>query len=99
MESAGYDVFDIGIDIPAETFVEKAKEVDADFVAMSAMLTTTMKEMKIIVDLLKEAGLSEKVKPIIGGASVTQKFADEIGAYFAFDAAAAVELLKELSAG
>ena len=98
MESAGYDVVDIGIDIPAETFVEKAKELNADFLAMSAMLTTTMKEMKVICDLMNEAGLKEKVKPIVGGASVTQKYADEIGAYFAFDAASAVELLKKLSA-
>ena len=97
MESAGYDVVDIGIDVPAETFVEKAKELNADFVAMSAMLTTTMKEMKIIVDMLNEAGLKGKAKPLIGGASVTQKYADEIGSYFAFDAASAVELLKTLN--
>jgi len=97
IESAGYEVFDIGIDIPAEQFVEKAKELNADFLCMSAMLTTTMKEMKVIVDLMSEAGIKDKVKPVIGGASCTQKFADEIGSFFAFDAGSAVELLKKLS--
>ena len=98
IESAGFEVVDIGIDVPADTFIEKAKELDADFLAMSAMLTTTMKEMKVITGKMEEAGIKDKVKPIIGGASVTQKYADEIGSYFAFDAASAVELLKELSA-
>ena len=97
IESAGYEVVDIGIDIPAGQFIEKAKEFNADFVCMSAMLTTTMKEMKLIVDLMEEAGIKGKAKPVIGGASVTQKYADEIGSYFAFDAASAVELLKGLS--
>jgi len=99
IESAGYEVVDIGIDVPAETFVEKARELGADFLAMSAMLTTTMKEMKVIVDMMHEEGLEKKVKPLIGGASVTQKYADEIGSYFAFDAASAVDLIKKLSAG
>ena len=99
IESAGFEVVDLGIDVPADTFIEKAKEYEADFLAMSAMLTTTMKEMKVVVDKMEESGLRGKVKPLVGGASVTQKYADELGSYFAFDAASAVELLKELSSG
>ena len=96
IEGAGYDVYDLGIDVPAANFVEKAKETGADFVCVSAMLTTTMKHMKEIVDLLKDAGLDGKVRPMVGGAPITEKFADEIGASYAFDAASAVMKLKEL---
>ena len=95
MEGAGYEVTDLGIDVSAETFVEKAKETGADYLCMSAMLTTTMKQMRTVVDKLKEAGLYNKIIPVIGGAPVTQKYADEIGAYFAFDAVSAVELLNK----
>jgi len=96
MEGAGYDVFDLGIEVPADTFIEKAKELDADFVCVSAMLTTTMRQMNIIVDKMKEAGIYGKMKPVIGGAPVTEKFAAEIGADYAFDAASAVVKLNEL---
>jgi 5-methyltetrahydrofolate--homocysteine methyltransferase len=98
MEGAGYDVVDIGIDVPATVFIEKAKEINADFVCISAMLTTTMKQMQEIIDLLKEEGLYGKVKPLVGGAPVTEKFAEDIGASYAFDAASAVTKLKELGA-
>jgi len=97
IEGAGYDVFDLGIDVPTATFVEKVKEVGADFVCISAMLTTTMKHMKEIIDMLKEEGLYGKVKPMVGGAPITEKFAEDIGANYAFDAASAVTKLKELA--
>jgi len=96
IEGAGYDVVDLGIDVPATTFLEKAKEVDADFVCISAMLTTTMKQMQTIVDLLKSEGLTDKIVTMVGGAPISEKFADEIGASYAFDAASAVTKLKEL---
>ena len=99
IEGAGYDVFDLGIDVPAETFIAKAKEVDADFLCISAMLTTTMKQMQVIVDLLKSEGLYGRVKPLVGGAPVTEKYAGDIGAYYSFDAASAVIKLKELACG
>ena len=97
IEGAGYDVVDLGIDVPAAAFVEKAKEIGADFVCISAMLTTTMKQMQIIVDMLKNEGLYGKIKPVIGGAPVTEKYANEIGASYSFDAASAVMTLKELA--
>ena len=97
MEGAGYDVYDLGIDVPAATFVEKAKEVDADFICASAMLTTTMKQMNLIVDTMKEKGIYGKTKPVIGGAPVTEKFAKDMGADYAFDAASAVTKLKDLN--
>ena len=96
IEGAGYDVYDLGIDVPVETFVQKAKEVDANFVCISAMLTTTMKQMQLIIDSLKEEGLDTKVISLVGGAPVTEKFAGDIGAKYAFDAASAVMKIKEL---
>ena len=96
IEGAGYDVIDLGIDVPAETFVEKVKEIGADFVCISAMLTTTMKQMQTIVDQLKSEGLYGKVWPLVGGAPVTEKFAGDMGANYAFDAASAVTKIREL---
>jgi len=96
IEGAGYDVVDLGIDVPAETFIEKAKELNADFICISAMLTTTMKQMQEIIDRMKEEGLYGSIKPLVGGAPVTEKFAEDIGANYAFDAASAVTKLKEL---
>ncbi|RLF14327.1 MAG: cobalamin-binding protein, partial [Thermoprotei archaeon] len=78
-------------------FVKKAKEVDADIVAMSALLTTTMIEMKNVIEELKKAGIRDKVKVIVGGAPVTEEFAREIGAdAYAEDAVKAVEVCKRL---
>lgn len=98
IEGAGYDVIDLGIDVPAAAFVDKVKEVNADFLCISAMLTTTMKHMKEIIDMLKEVGLDGKVKTMVGGAPITENYANEIGAHYAFDAASAVIKLKELGA-
>lgn len=95
MEGAGFKVVDLGIDIAPEKFVSAAKESNAGLIGMSALLTTTMTSMKTTVDALKSAGI--KAKTMIGGAPVTQNYADEIGADgYAPDAASAVDKAKEL---
>lgn len=97
MEGAGFEVINLGTDVPASKFVEVVKETGANVVGMSALLTTTMVEMKNVIEALEEAGLRDKVKVIVGGAPVTQKFADEIGADgYAPNASAAVEMTKRL---
>jgi len=98
MESSGYQVINLGVDVTPEKFLEAVKEHNPNFVAMSALLTTTMLSMKDTIEVLKEEGLKDKVKCIIGGAPVSQEFADEIGADgFAPDAASATELCDRLS--
>ena len=95
LTGGGYKVIDIGIDVSAEKFVEACKENNVKDCAMSALLTTTMPQMPEIIKALKEAGL--EVKTIIGGAPVTQDYANEIGADgYAPDAASAVDVVKEL---
>ena len=95
LKGGGYHVTDVGVDVDPAKFLEAAKEANADIVAISALLTTTMPNMKTVVDVLKQAGL--KVKVMIGGAPVTQGFADEIGADgYAPDAASAVDLARSL---
>jgi trimethylamine corrinoid protein len=94
----GFEVHDIGRDAPAEKFVETAHEVKADVVGASALLTTTMEQQKKIVEALKEAGLRDKVKIIIGGAPTSQEWADRIGAdAYAENAAEAVAKVKQLA--
>ncbi len=91
LEGAGLKVVDIGIDVPPEKFVEAAKENNAHVIGISALLTTTMTNMKAVVDAVKESGISAKT--MIGGAPVTQAFCDEIGADgYAPDAASAADL-------
>ena len=95
-ESAGFEVKDLGKDVAPETFVEAVKEFEPDVVGMSALLTTTMRAMGNTISVLEEAGVRDKVKMMIGGAPVTQAFADKIGADgYASNAAAAVELAKK----
>lgn len=96
MESAGYEVINLGVDVDPETIVSAVKEHNPDLVGMSAMLTTTMLAMKDTVEALKENGLYEKVKVMIGGSPITDDFADEIGASFAADASSAVKLADRL---
>ena len=92
MEGKGLNVIDLGIDVPAEKYVEAVKENSADVVACSALLTTTMTEMENVVKALEEAGLRDKVAIMIGGAPVTQSFCDSIGAdRYAPDAASAAD--------
>jgi len=97
MEGAGFEVIDLGIDIPAETFVQKASEVKPQIVAMSALLTTTMVYMKVVIDALQEAGIRDQVKIMVGGAPITRAFAAEIGADgTAPDAVTAADLARNL---
>ncbi|MFU8768264.1 MAG: B12-binding domain-containing protein [Desulfotignum sp.] len=97
MESAGMQVNNIGVDIPPEAFVSKIKETNAQIVCLSALLTTTMPMMKQTIDAIVEAGLRDQVKILVGGAPVTQSFADDIGADgFAADAGSAAKLAKSL---
>ncbi len=96
LEGAGFEVIDLGIDVPPEKFVEAVK-AGGDVIAMSALLTTTMTAMKTTLDALEEAGVKDKIKIMIGGAPVTQNYADEIGADgYARDAASAADKAKEL---
>ena len=95
MESAGMEVHDLGVDIPPEKFIEEIKKRDAQIVCLSALLTTTMPAMKQTVDAIVESGLRDEVKIMVGGAPVTQAFADEIGADgFAPDAGSASKMAK-----
>ncbi|MFB0508214.1 MAG: corrinoid protein [Thermodesulfobacteriota bacterium] len=95
LEGAGFEVIDLGVDTTSEKFVEAAKEKRADIVGMSALLTTTMPHMKRVIEALKSGGVT--VKTMVGGAPVTQRFADEIRAdAFGSDAAVAVDKAKEL---
>ena len=95
MESAGLEVHNIGVDIAPENFVEEIKKNNAQIVCLSALLTTTMPAMKQTIEAITEAGLREQVKIMVGGAPVTQAFADEIGADgFAPDAGSASKLAK-----
>ena len=96
LEGAGFEVTDIGVDAPAEKFVQAAKD-GAQVVAMSALLTTTMPAMKTVIDALLEAGIRDQVKVMVGGAPVTQAYADQIGADgYAADASGAARKAKEL---
>jgi 5-methyltetrahydrofolate--homocysteine methyltransferase len=98
LEGGGFEITDLGIDIPPDKFVEAVKTEQPDIVGMSALLTTTMQGMRDTIEALVEAGLREKVKVMVGGAPITQTFADEIGADgYAPDAASAVELARSLA--
>lgn len=92
MEGHGLEVIDLGVDVAPEAFINAAKENNADIIACSALLTTTMSEMKNVVDLAKEAGIRDQVKIMIGGAPITDAFKTEIGAdAYTSDAASAAE--------
>ena len=99
IESAGFEVIDLGIDVPAEKFVEAVKaNPDCHVVGVSALLTTTMEAMRTTVKALIDAGLKSQVKIMVGGAPITQAFADEIGAdAYTTDAASAAVKAKELA--
>jgi 5-methyltetrahydrofolate--homocysteine methyltransferase len=97
IEGGGFDVIDLGIDVPASRFVEAVKEHRPQVVGMSALLTTTMVEMKKTIQTLEAAGQKDQVKIIVGGAPVTERFAMEIGADgYAPDAASAVDIVRSL---
>jgi 5-methyltetrahydrofolate--homocysteine methyltransferase len=97
LEGGGFEVVDLGVDVPPEKFMRSISEHHPQVVAMSALLTTTLKEMKNTIDALKQAGLKDRVKTIVGGAPLTEKFAREMGADgYASDAASAVDVVKSL---
>lgn len=96
LKGAGLEVFDLGTDVEADAFIEKAEEIGADVICMSALLTTTMPNMQEIIDQLKERGLRDKYIVMVGGAPVNESFAAQIGAdYFTPDAATCAEVAKE----
>jgi len=100
LEGSGYEVVNLGSETPADEFAKAVKEHEPDIVGLSAMLTTTMLHMPEVIDALKEAGLKDKVTVMIGGAPVTQEYADEIGADgYAPDAGAASKLADTLMQG
>jgi 5-methyltetrahydrofolate--homocysteine methyltransferase len=100
LEGAGFEIIDLGVDVSPDFFVASVKEKEPTFVALSALLTTTMPSMKNTVEALKTAGVRDNVKILIGGAPVTQRYADEIGADgYSDSASGAVGLARRLLAG
>jgi len=96
VKTNGFKVYDLGREVPAEVFIEKAIEYNADFLGSSALLTTTMTEQKKIIELMEKAGIKGKVKTMVGGAPVTQRWADRIGAdYYCEDAGDTVRFLLD----
>ena len=96
LEGGGYEVIDLGVNVSPEQFIAAVKEKNANIIAMSALLTTTMPSMKTTVDAIKQAGVRERVKILVGGAPVTQKYADDIGADgFSESAAGAVAAARK----
>ncbi len=97
MKGAGFNVVDLGIDVPAERFVEVVSEKSADILALSALLSTTMPSMRDTIGVVAKSGIKDRVKILVGGAPITSKFADEIGADgYAEDAPGAVTKAKKL---
>ncbi|MBC9784380.1 corrinoid protein [Heliobacterium chlorum] len=97
LETSGFDVFDLGRDIPPQQFVDKAKEVGAHIIGLSTLMTTTMDGMREVVRILEETNLREQFKVIVGGGPISQSFADKIGADgYAANAADAVRLARKL---
>ncbi len=96
LEGGGFEVIDLGVNVAPEKFIATVKEKHADIIAMSALLTTTMPSMKTTIDALKQAGVRNQVKVLIGGAPITQKYAEEIGADgYSENAVGAVALAKK----
>ena len=96
LEGGGFEVIDLGVNVSPEKFIETVNTRQANIIAMSALLTTTMPSMKTTIDALKQAGVRDKVKVLIGGAPITQKYADEIGADgYSENAVGAVALAKK----
>jgi trimethylamine corrinoid protein len=97
LSATGFQVFDLGVDVPVMKVVEKAREVGADIVAMSALLTTTMVHQKDVIEALEDVGLRDKVKVMVGGAPVTQEWVKQINADgYSEDAIGAARVAKQL---
>lgn len=100
LETTGFEVFDLGRDVPPSEFINKAKEVNADVIGMSTLMTTTMDNMKVVIDLLKEENLRDNFIVMVGGGPISQNFADRIGADgYAPEASKAARLARELVRG
>jgi 5-methyltetrahydrofolate--homocysteine methyltransferase len=98
LRGAGFEIIDLGNDVAPEQFVDKAAEQNAPVIGMSALLTTTMSGMKNVVELIRERGLQDRIRVIVGGAPLSDQFAREIGAdAYGYDAANAVERVKGLT--
>jgi len=96
-KGAGFEIYDVGVDVESAVFADKAEEVGADVIGMSALLTTTMPKMQECIDLLKERGIRDKYVVMVGGAPVNESFAEQIGAdYYTPDAATAAEVAKKV---
>lgn len=97
LSASGFEVYDLGVDVPLDKFAVKAREVNADIIGVSALLTTTMTGQKTLIEMLDDMGLRPKIKVIVGGAPVTRSWAEEIGADgYSEDAIGAVALAKKL---
>ena len=97
LSASGFQVYDLGVDVPVVQFVEKARQVEADIVGLSALLTTTMVTQKTVIEALDDMGLRPKVKVMVGGAPVTRNWADQIGADgYSEDAIGSVAVAKKL---
>ncbi|MEN8152769.1 MAG: corrinoid protein [Acidobacteriota bacterium] len=97
LKGAGYEVIDLGNDVPVRKFVDEAIKAEADIIGMSALLTTTMPSMGEVTKIIRKENLEDKIKTIIGGAPVSEEYASEIGAtMYSFDAGNAVDCVKEL---
>jgi len=98
LKGAGFEVFDLGKDVPPEVFVDTAEKEEAGIIGMSTLLTTTAPAMVRVIEILKERGLDAKIKTIVGGAPVSQDLADEIGAdAYGYDAANAVDTVRGIA--
>ncbi|MCD8110830.1 MAG: corrinoid protein [Clostridiales bacterium] len=96
LKGVGFEVTDLGVDVSPETFLEKAEEVHADVICMSALLTTTMPNMEAAIELMQEKGVRDQYIVMVGGAPVNEKFAEQIGAdYYTPDAATCAEVAKK----
>jgi trimethylamine corrinoid protein len=99
LQAGGFEVFDLGADVKLEKFIEQAQSVGADFICLSALLTTTMVNQKRLIELLRQKDLRAKYRVLVGGAPASPKWAEDIGADgYAENAVAAVKLAKKLAA-
>ena len=97
LEGGGFEVIDLGVDVPAQKFVDAAKEQAGSVVAMSALLTTTMTQMKAVIKALEDAGIRKNTHVMIGGAPITEQYSNEIGADgYSDNASTAVALARKL---
>jgi len=97
LETAGFEIYDLGRDVPLDSFVNKAKEVNADIICMSTLMTTTMEGMETVINKMKDEGIRERVKVIVGGSPLSPKYAEKIGADgYANSAVEAAKLAKRL---